>query len=124
MLSTTKVFIDSRYATTRNGASIEYEIPGGVPMKPETKVWLSEFTCVAAWHTLDASNSNLFLLEGELHRAPAIPQGVYDLESFRATLQTALNSSSKSASMGTYSVNLVTAGLGGGTVRVLRVSCS
>ncbi len=89
-------------------------------MKPETKVWLSEFTCVAAWHTLDASNSNLFLLEGEVHRALAIPQGVYDLESFRATLQTALNSSSKSASMG----NLVAAGSGGGTVRVLRVSCS
>ncbi len=93
-------------------------------MKPETKVWLSEFTCVAAWHTLDASNSTLFLLEGDLHRALAIPQGVYDLESFRAALQTALNSSSKSASMGTYTVSLVAAGSGGGTVRALRVSCS
>ncbi len=93
-------------------------------MKPETKVWLSEFTCVSAWHTLDTTNNTLFLLEGELHRALEIPQGVYDLESFRAALQTTLNSSSRSASMGTYTVSLVAAGSGGGTVRALRVSCS
>ena len=93
-------------------------------MKPETKVWLSEFTCVASWHTIDTTNATIFLLEGEVHRPLVLPLGVYDLESFRAALQTAFNSSSKTASMGTYSVNLVAAGSGGGTVRALRVSCS
>mgnify|MGYP000143520967 FL=1 len=124
MLSTTKVYVDSRYASTQNGSSIEYEIPGGVPMKPSTKVWLSEFTCVAAWHTLDATNNTLFLLEGDFHRALELPQGVYDLESFRAAIETVLNSANKPASMGTYTVSLVTSGSGGGTMRIIRVSCS
>jgi hypothetical protein len=124
MLSTTKVYIDSRYASVTNGPSIEYEIPGGVPIKPATKVWLSEFTCVASWHTLDETNHNLFLTEGLEHRALELPEGVYDLESFRATLQTELNGATKSDTMGTYSVSLVASGSGGGTARVLRVSCS
>ncbi len=123
MLSTTKVYIDSRYASISNGPSIEYEIPGGVPMKPTTKVWLSEFTCVCSWHTLDSSNRNLYLTEGIEHRALELPEGVYDLESFRAMLQTELNGATKSASMGTYSVSLVVSGSGGGTARVLRITC-
>ena len=102
MLSTTKVYVDSRYATTKKGS--EYEIPGGVQMKPSTRCWLSEFTCVAAWHTVDATNNSMHLLEGEVHRALEKPQGVYDLESLRVDLQAALNSVSRSASMGTYSV--------------------
>ena len=124
MLKTSKVYIDSRYASSSNGPSLEYEIPGGVPMKPTTKVWLSEFTCVASWHTLDASNQNVFLTEGVEERVLELPEGVYDLESFRATLQSELNGVTKATTMGTYSVALVTSGSGGGTMRVLRVSCS
>ncbi len=93
-------------------------------MTPSTEVWLSEFTCVSSWHTLDETNHNLFLIEGLEYRALELPEGVYDLESFRATLQTALNGASKSDSMGTYGVSLVASGSGGGTTRVLRVSCS
>ena len=93
-------------------------------MTPSTKVWLSEFTCVASWHTLAASNHNLFLTERLEDRALALPEGVYDLASFRAMLQTELNGASKSDTMGTYSVTLVASGSGGGTMRVLRVSCS
>ncbi len=99
MLKTSKVYIDSRYASVSNGPSIEYEIPGGVPLKPTTKVWLSEFTCVASWHTLDATINNLFLLKGLVHRALEMPQGVYDLESFREAMQAALNSANRSASI-------------------------
>jgi hypothetical protein len=124
MLSTTKVYIDSRYASVSSGSSIEYEIPGGVAMKPSTKVWLSEFTCVASWHTLDETNRNLYLTEGIEHRALELPEGVYDLESFRAMLQTELNGASKPGTMGSYSVSLVVSGSGGGTARVLRISCS
>ena len=124
MLKTSKSFIGSRFASGSNGPSLEYEIPGGVPMKPTTKVWLSEFTCVASWHTLDESNHNLFLTEGLEDRALELPEGVYDLESFRAMLQTELNGATKSDTMGTYSVTLVASGSGGGTMRVLRVSCN
>ena len=82
-------------------------------MKPTTKVWLSEFTCVASWHTLDATNHNLFLTEGLEERVLELPEGVYDLESFRAMLQTELNGVTKSDTMGTYSVALVASGSGG-----------
>ncbi len=87
MLSTTKVYIDSRYAIANTGSSIEYEIPGGVDLKPTTRCWLSEFTCVASWYTINASNSNVFLLEGAVRRGVEMPHGVYDTESFRSVLQ-------------------------------------
>ena len=91
MLSTTKVYVDSRYAITNTGSSIEYQIPGGVELKPTTRCWLSEFTCVASWHTIDNSNSNLFILEGAVRRGLEMPHGVYDLESFRSVMQEVLN---------------------------------
>ncbi len=72
MLSTTKLFVDSRYAVSGSGSSIEYEIPGGIDLKPNTKVWLSEFTCVASWRTVDASNDTPFLQEEGVHRAMAL----------------------------------------------------
>ncbi len=75
MLSTTKVYIDSRYATVKNSSFSEFEIPGGIELKPSTKCWLSEFNCVAAWHTLDESNNTLFLVEGTEHRALVLPGG-------------------------------------------------
>ena len=122
MLSTTKVYVDSRYAITDTGSSIEYQIPGGVELKPTTRCWLSEFTCVASWHTIDNSNSNLFILEGAVRRGLEMPHGVYDLESFRSVMQEVLNGEGRT--VGTYSVELLSAGSGGGTVRALNVSCS
>jgi hypothetical protein len=124
MLSTTKVYVDSRYAVQNSGASVEYQIPGGLDLKPSTRCWLSEFTCVAAWDTIDSTNNILYLLEGTTHRAVQIPHGVYDLESLRVAFQSALNSASKTASMGTYSVELRASGSAGGTFRVYEVSCT
>jgi hypothetical protein len=92
MLSTTKVFVDSRYAVSNSGSSIEYQIPGGLDLKPSTRCWLSEFTCVATWDTIDTSNNILYLIEGAVPRAIYIPSGVSDLESLRIALETALNS--------------------------------
>jgi hypothetical protein len=82
MLSTTKLYVDSRYAVSSSGSSIEYEIPGGIDLKPSNKVWLSEFTCVASWRTVDASNDTLFVQEGAVHRAMRLRRGVYDIEAF------------------------------------------
>jgi hypothetical protein len=122
MLSTTKLYVDSRYAVSSSGSSIEYEIPGGIDLKPSTKVWLSEFTCVASWRTVDASNDTLFLQEDAVHRALQVPRGVYDLQSFIQALASVLNNESKSATMGTYAVTLEGSGSAGGTYRTVRVS--
>ena len=73
MLSTTKVYIDSRYAVSNSGSSIDYQIPGGLNLKPSTRVWLSEFTCVAAWDTIYSSNNRLYVIEGAVDRILYIP---------------------------------------------------
>jgi hypothetical protein len=124
MLSTTKVYVDSRYAVENSGASVEYQIPGGLDLKPSTRCWLSEFTCVAAWDTIDSSNNTLYVLEGAFNRTVQIPSGVYDLESLRVAFEGALNNASKAPSMGTYSVDLKASGSAGGTFRVYEVSCT
>jgi hypothetical protein len=122
MLSTTKLYVDSRYAVSSSGASIEYEIPGGIALKPSTKVWLSEFTCVASWRTVDASNDTLYIQEEDVHRVVQLPRGVYDLQSFTQTIESVLNNSNKLSTMGTYSVTLEGSGAAGGTFRIVRVS--
>jgi hypothetical protein len=124
MLKTTKVYIDSRYAVRSSGPSIEYQIPGGLDLRPNTRIWLSEFTCVAAWDTIDASNDRLYVIEGAVTRVIHIPHGVYELESLRVVLQDELNNASKTASMGVYDVRLKSTGTTGGTHRVYEVSCS
>ena len=123
MLSTTKLYVDSRYAVSSSGSSIEVEIPGGgIDLKPSTKVWLSEFTCVASWRTVDATNDTLYIQEESAHRAVQLPRGVYDLQTFVQTIESALNASSRPAYMSTYSVTLEGAGAAGGTFRIIRVS--
>ena len=124
MLSTTKVYVDSRHAVSKSDASIEYQIPGGLNLKPSTRIWLSEFTCVAAWDTIDNSNNRLYVKEDTVTRAIHIPNGVYDLETLRIAFENALNSASKTAAMGTYNVDLRASGSAGGTFRVYEVSCS
>ena len=119
-----KVYVDSRYAVSKSDSSIEYQIPGGLNLKPSTRVWLSEFTCVAAWDTIDSSNNRLYVKEGTVDRTIYIPNGVYDLESLRIAFENALNSASKSATMGTYDVDLRASGSAGGTFRVYEVSCA
>jgi hypothetical protein len=53
-LRTTKVFVDSRYAIGPGGSSILYEIPGGgVELGTNARCFVSEFTCVCAWPTID-----------------------------------------------------------------------
>ena len=124
MLKTTKVYIDSRYAVYNSGSSIEYQIPGGLELRPATRIWLSEFTCVAAWDTIDNSNNRLYVQEGTATREIYIPNGVYDLESLRIALYNGLNSAGKTESMGTYGVALRAAGSAGGTHRAYEVFCT
>ena len=116
---TTKVFVDSRFAAKGEGASILYEIPGGgVELGPHAKVFVSEFTCVCAWGTLDETNNTQTVLEGEpgliVPRTLTLPTGAHDLESLRAALEAALGAG--------YTVERVSAGNTGSTSRQYRVT--
>ena len=90
-LRTTKVFVDSRYAALGTaGSSILFEIPGGVELGPNARCFVSEFTAVCAWPTLDDTNRFQTVLTGSGLYTIAIPGGSYDLDSFADALQAAL----------------------------------
>jgi hypothetical protein len=89
-LRTTKVFVDSRYAMGSGGSSILYEIPGGVELGPNARCFVSEFTCVCAWATIDETNRHQVVHTSTGLYALAIPVGSYDLDSFADALQAAL----------------------------------
>ena len=90
-LRTTKVFVDSRYAIGGGGSNILYEIPGGgVELGPNARCFVSEFTAVCAWPTIDETNRyQTVIIDGAVHVA-SLPAGSYDLDSFAEALQTAL----------------------------------
>ncbi len=53
-------FIDSRYCL----ADGSIEIPGGgVLLDPQDRCWLAEFSTVASWDTIDATNNILYVQE-------------------------------------------------------------
>lgn len=111
---TTKLFVDSRFAAGgTSGSSILYEIPDGIELGPRAKAWVSEFTCVAAWNTIDESNRYQTVVELGTPRVLAIPTGAHDLESLRAALEEQLGAG--------YSVQRVSSGTGGSTFRQFRV---
>jgi hypothetical protein len=128
MLSTTKIYLDSRHALPSSRgttSSIEVEIPGGIELRPNTKVWLSEFTCPASWNTIDDSNNTMYVSElGGLPRVLLLPTGPHDSESLRAAMEDLLNNSTKSSAMGTYIIRRASSGTGGGTYRLFKISCS
>jgi hypothetical protein len=120
-LRTTKVFVDSRYAALgTSGSSILFEIPGGVEVGPNARCFVSEFTAVCAWPTLDETNryQTVVLDTGALH-VIALPAGSYDLDAFAEALQTAL----RDQVFGGFSVERTGVG-SGSTQSLLRVSHS
>jgi hypothetical protein len=117
-LRTTKVFVDSRYAVLgTSGSSILFEIPGGVELGPNARCFVSEFTAVCAWPTLDETNRyQTVIVDGVVH-VIALPAGSYDLDSFAEALQAAL----RDGVHGGFVVERT--GLGtGSTQQLLRVS--
>jgi len=113
---TTKIFVDSRFAIYGDGtASILFEIPGGgVELGPHARCYVSEFTCVAAWATIDETNRYQTVVEDGTPRMLALPTGAHDLDSFAAALEEQLGAG--------YTVERVSAGTGGSTFRLLQVS--
>jgi hypothetical protein len=118
-LRTTKVFIDSRYAVMgTSGSSILFEIPGGVEVGPNARCFVSEFTGVCAWPTLDETNRYQTVVVGGAVFVLSIPAGTYDLDSFAEALQTALVQEVGSG----FQVERAGLGATGSTQSLLRVS--
>jgi len=117
-LRTTKVFVDSRYAAG-TGSNILFEIPGGVELGPNARCFVSEFTCVCAWPTLDDTNrhQSVFTADGAFY-VISIPGGSYDLDSFADALQAALRNEVDSG----FQVERTGVGSTGSTQQLLRVS--
>ena len=55
-----RIYLDSRYALPDRS----FEIPGGgIECDPTDRVWLSEFSTVASWHTIDDTNRFMYVIE-------------------------------------------------------------
>ncbi len=128
----TRIYLDSRFALPDGSI----EIPGGgIECDPADKVWLSEFSTSASWHTIDESNQILYVIEtvipGYLWNRRAIPltPGPHDMDSLATEVTAALNGPSKNESvMGTYTCARASGALGGGaggsTNKSFIISCS
>jgi hypothetical protein len=117
-LRTTKVFVDSRYAAIgTSGSSILFEIPEGVELGPNARCFVSEFTGVCAWPTLDGTNRHQSIITSDGFYVLSIPSGSYDLDSFADALQAALRQEVDSG----FLVERAGVGSTGSTQQLLRV---
>jgi hypothetical protein len=119
-LRTTKVFVDSRYAVMgTSGSSILFEIPDGVELGPNARCFVSEFTAVCAWPTLDETNRHQTVITGTGgFYVVSLPPGSYDLDSFADALQEALRQGVDPG----FLVQRTGVGNTGSTRQLLRVS--
>jgi hypothetical protein len=117
-LRTTLVFVDSRYAIGAGGSSIHFQIPGGVELGPNARCFVSEFTCVCAWQTIDESNRYQRVSSGAIEHDIAIPVGSYDVDSFANASEVALRNDLGAG----FEVNRTGAGGTGSTRQLLRVT--
>jgi hypothetical protein len=107
----TNVFLGSRFAESDGSIQIP---GGGFECSPEDRVWLNEFSTVASWFTLDATNSFLFVIESIStpynFRAIQLAHGPWDMDSLLEEIKGKLNGPGKDELMGTYTVTRVVAG--------------
>ena len=115
-LSVRKLFIDSRFLTSGSTSSFEFELPEIVNLPKASEggaaCYITEFTAVNSWDTVDSSNNQLYIVERNganvtRARVETISSGSYDSESLRLEVESKLNSASKHVA-GTYTVTRVT----------------
>ena len=114
----TRVYLDSRYA---EGDGKTFSLHGAnMVMSPDTKMWLSEFSCVASWNTIDSFNNTIVVTDGAVlaDRVLQIPEGPHDIDSLREAFEVAL----RATGFGTYNVTKVSTGASGSTYRSFEVS--
>jgi hypothetical protein len=102
-----KLFLDSRFRSSGSTDDFEVQLEQGIQLPANAHCYLSEWTGVVSWETLNESNRNLYIGENVgttvTHRIIQLPLGAYDSESLRAALQDSLNAG-RPTGLGTYSV--------------------
>ena len=112
----TKIFLDSRYALPDGSL----EIPGGgLECDPSDRLWVTEFSTVSSWWTIDYTNDILYIIEEitvgvRNKRQVILTHGPHDIDSLATQIASALNGPGKHPSMGTYTCTRVTGAEGGG----------
>jgi len=112
LLSVRKLYIDSRFLKSGTPSSFDFELPEIVELPRDTVAYITEFTAVCGWDTVNDSNYKFYIVEQHSGtnkgRVVELTQQPYDSESLRAELETKLNGAGKLAGMGTYSVTRTT----------------
>ena len=90
----------------------------GVEVGPNARCFVSEFTGVCAWPTLDETNRYQTVVVGGAVHVLSLPAGSYDIDSFAEALQTALVQEVGSG----FQVERAGLGSTGSTQSLLRVS--
>ena len=103
-----KLYIDSRYLSTGTPAKFEYELPETVDLPKDTVAYITEFTAINGWDTLNESNNLMYIVEnpssGVFHaRVINFIYLPHDSETLRAAIENNLNSGKQVA--GTYTVS-------------------
>ena len=129
-----RLYIDSRFRSSGTTSDFEVELEQGISLPGAAHCYLSEFTGVVSWGTVNESNRNLYIGESTggatSFRIVQLPVGAHDSESLRAVLQDALNAGRPSG-LGSYTVlrsssagSSATASLGSVAFRYYTVSVS
>ena len=111
-----KIYLDSRFSNEDGSIDL---LNNGITCHPQNRCWLTEFSSVASWWTVDSSNDVLFVREkiapGSWHnRQVAISNGPYDMDSLATEIAARLNGPGKHVGMGTYTCTRVSGAIGGG----------
>jgi hypothetical protein len=128
-----RLYIDSRFRSTGTTDDFEMQLQEGVNLPAGCHCFLSEFTGVVSWSTVNRSNKTMYLQEygtGTTYRSIQLPEGAYDSESLRIAIQDTMNVG-KPAGIGTYTVTRTssagsssTAALGSAAFRFYTISLS
>ncbi len=118
-LEVRRIYVDSRFRlpTSRSTSDFDYELPETLDLPADVVAYVTEFTCVNSWDTLDVNNNKLYLREriGATYqpRIVEVPQGTYDSDTLQAALQTALNTGALPGLTYTVARSTSTVGTGG-----------
>ncbi len=82
-LAVRKIYIDSRFLTSGNSSSFQYELPEVLELPKYTVAFITEITTVASWDTVSANRNNqMYVVEntGAAYsaRIVTLPSGAYD----------------------------------------------
>ena len=84
LLSARKLYVDSRFAAAGGtSSSFDFELPEIVELPRDTVAYITEFTAVCGWDTVNESNYKFYIVEQQgptraalwnSHGSPTIPR--------------------------------------------------